>query len=73
MNESRILCISKRLRNIHRRGKFSISLKQFARLSAATVTPEEQRADPVALARKGTLTIAPLAWHWMSERGMAPA
>jgi hypothetical protein len=73
MNESRILRISKRLRNIHRRGKFSISLKQFARLSAATVTSEERRADPVALARKDALTIAPLAWHWLNGRGMATA
>jgi hypothetical protein len=73
MNESRILRISKRLRNIHRRGKMGVSLKEYARLSAAHATSAEQTTNPVMLDRKGTLTTAALAWAWLAERGMAPA
>jgi hypothetical protein len=73
MNESRILRISKRLRNIHRRGKTGVSLKQFARASAVRSISPERTTSPVMLDRNGALTTAALAWHWLAERGMAPA
>lgn len=70
-NHEQILRVSKRLRGIHRRGKMKLSLKEYARIAAATVTPAERKADPMDLDRKGALTTSALAWHWLHDRGMA--
>jgi hypothetical protein len=71
LTSERTLRISKRLRNLHRRAKSAASLKAWALKLAAGASFVERRTIPGVLDRRGALTDAALAYHWLAGRNLA--